>query len=114
MLHCKRESLDRSVPQDMLNLLTIWFRQDVVPEVHKVLLKGDTSISSVQLDCWLGVVPQLIARMHHRDTICREALHNLLMDLAKKHPQVFPAFCCPDAVDIEAVSGYLKGLFRSF
>lgn len=72
----------------MLNLLTIWFRHGVVPEVHEVLLNGEVNIGSVNLDSWLGVVPQLMACINHRDDSCREALHDLLQDLGRKHPQV--------------------------
>lgn len=72
----------------MLNLLTIWFRHGVVPEVHEMLLRGEVNIYSVPLDCWLGVVPQLMACINHRDENCRDALHKLLKDLGHKHPQV--------------------------
>lgn len=51
-------------------------------------MNGEVNIDSVNLDCWLGVVPQLIACMNHRDDNCREALHQLLMRLGRRHPQV--------------------------
>lgn len=72
----------------MLNLLTIWFRHGVVPEVHDTLVKGEANIWGIYLDYWLGVVPQLIACIHHKDPNSRDALHRLLMKLGEKHPQV--------------------------
>lgn len=74
--------------QDMLNLLQIWFRHGVIPEVYNALMHDKVNITTINLDCWLGVVPQLIACINHKDTACREALHDLLMRLGQKHPQV--------------------------
>ena len=72
----------------MLNLLSIWFRHGVIPEVYNALMHDEMNITTINLDCWLGVVPQLIACMNHEDKGCREALHELLMRLGQKHPQV--------------------------
>ncbi|CAM9593323.1 unnamed protein product, partial [Ectocarpus sp. 12 AP-2014] len=36
---------------------------------------------------WSALVQQLIACMNHKDKVCREALHKLLMRLGEKHPQ---------------------------
>lgn len=80
-------TLDR-VNQDMLNLLSIWFRHGVIPDVYEAMMHDEWNINSITLDCWLGVVPQLIACMNHKDRGCREALHDLLMRLGKRHPQV--------------------------
>ena len=52
------------------------------------LMLDKVNITTINLDCWLGVVPQLIACMNHKDKRCREALHDLLMRLGQKHPQV--------------------------
>ena len=72
----------------MLNLLSIWFRHGNIREVSEVLMNDPVNINTINLDCWLGVVPQLIACMNHKDKGCREALHKLLERLGKKHPQV--------------------------
>lgn len=78
-----------NVFQDMLNLLSIWFRHGDLPEVYDALVADEHyNINTVALDCWLGVVPQLMACMNHKDRKCREALHTLLMRLGRKHPQV--------------------------
>lgn len=44
------------------------------------------------VDNWLGVIPQLIARIDHQDVLPRELLHNLLIQLGTRHAQalVFP------------------------
>lgn len=72
----------------MLNLLSIWFRHGNIPEVSSALMTDDVNITSINLDCWLGVVPQLIACMNHKDDRCEQALHSLLERLGRKHPQV--------------------------
>ncbi|CAN0338200.1 unnamed protein product, partial [Discosporangium mesarthrocarpum] len=81
-----------NVQQDLLNLMTIWFRYGVNPEVRKVLSDPVSGLSSVMLDTWLGVVPQLIACINHRHPPTRELLHDLLMRLGRRHPQalVYP------------------------
>ncbi|CAM9628539.1 unnamed protein product, partial [Phaeothamnion confervicola] len=77
------------VQQDMLNLLTIWFRHGALPEVHAALRRG---LASINLDAWLGVVPQLIARINIAHRPSRQLLHELLERLGRKHAQalVYP------------------------
>lgn len=77
--------------QDMLNLLSIWFRHGNIPEVSSALMTDAMNITTINLDCWLGVVPQLIACMNHKDEGCRGALHALLERLGRRHPQVWCA-----------------------
>ncbi|CAM9623049.1 unnamed protein product [Chrysoparadoxa australica] len=72
------------VCQDMLNLLTIWYRYGFLPEVLAVLSSG---LNQINLDSWLGVVPQLIARINIAHAPSRQLLHSLLDRLGKKHPQ---------------------------
>jgi FKBP12-rapamycin complex-associated protein len=80
-----------SVLQDMLYVLTIWFQFGHVPIVAASIEAG---LSTMHLDTWLGVVPQLIARIDHNEDIPRHLLHNLLGRLGAKHPQalVYPLF----------------------
>ncbi|KAK6429000.1 phosphatidylinositol kinase-related protein kinase tor1, partial [Oleoguttula sp. CCFEE 5521] len=49
-------------------------------------------ISSVSVDTWLEVIPQLIARINQPNRLVREAIHNLLVDVGRVHPQalVYP------------------------
>ena len=51
-----------SVTQDMLCVLNIWFKYGHFPDVAAAIESG---LSNVHLDNWLGVLPQLIARIHH-------------------------------------------------
>jgi serine/threonine-protein kinase mTOR len=73
-----------SVQQDLLNLLTCLFKFGNVQDVASEL---NNSIGSVALEAWLGVLPQLLARIHIKDPSCRAVLHPLLTRLGEKHPQ---------------------------
>lgn len=78
-----------SVMQDMLCFLSLWFRYVHVPELHATIAAG---LSSVHIDSWLGVLPQLIARLDHPEEHGRLLLHELLLLLGTKHAQalVYP------------------------
>jgi len=73
-----------SVQQDMLNFLTCLFKYGELPEVAATIEDG---LASVQLEAWLGVLPQLLARIHIKSDKVRTVLHRLLVDLGAKHPQ---------------------------
>ncbi len=45
--------------QDTLRLLTLWFRYGYQPNVHACMVEG---FSSVSIDTWLQVIPQVKAR----------------------------------------------------
>ncbi len=78
-----------TVQQDLLCLLTVWFRYGNDPDLHRVLASG---FNLVSLDAWLGVLPQLIARIHTRESPIRFLLDDLLSRLGSRHPQalVYP------------------------
>lgn len=78
-----------SVMQDMLCVLSLWFQHGKSAEINVILEQG---LSQVPLDNWLGVLPQLIARIDHNDKMTRTLLHTLIMRLGAKHPQalVYP------------------------
>lgn len=78
-----------SVMQDMLSLLQIWFKYS---EYHGIGAMLKENLGDIPLDCWLGVLPQLIARIHHEGDIGRNLLHDLLSKLGTKHAQalMFP------------------------
>jgi serine/threonine-protein kinase mTOR len=78
-----------SVMQDMLSLLQIWFKYSEYPGVGTMLKEY---LRDIPLDCWLGVLPQLIARIHHEGDIGRSLLHDLLSRLGTLHAQalMFP------------------------
>ena len=73
-----------SVQQDMLNFLTCLFKYKDLPEVAATI---NASIGSVTLEAWLGVLPQLLARIHIKSPSVRSVLHPLLIRLGAKHPQ---------------------------
>lgn len=73
-----------SVQQDMLNLLTCLFKYGELPDVAKTIKSG---MQIITLETWLGVLPQLLARIHIRKPSVRSVLHPLLTDLGEKHPQ---------------------------
>lgn len=73
-----------SVQQDLLDLLTCLFKFGNIQDVATVI---NNSIGSVAIEAWLGVLPQLLARIHIKDPSCRAVLHPLLTRLGEKHPQ---------------------------
>lgn len=73
-----------SVQQDLLNLLTCLFRFGNIQDVAVVI---NDSIGKIAIEAWLGVLPQLLARIHIKDPSIRAVLHPLLTRLGEKHPQ---------------------------
>lgn len=78
-----------SALQDTLRLLTLWFNHGSEPEVNAVVTEG---FATVNVDTWLEVTPQLIARINQPNSRVRNALHRLLAEVGKVHPQalVYP------------------------
>jgi len=70
--------------QDTLRLLTIWFEYGNYPEVYEALAEG---IKIIQIDNWLQVIPQLIARIDTPRQFVGRLIHQLLTDIGKQHPQ---------------------------
>ena len=73
-----------SVQQDLLNMLTCLFKYGKVQDIANVI---NECIGSVAIEAWLGVLPQLLARIHIKDPAIRAVLHPLLIRLGEKHPQ---------------------------
>ncbi|KAG0362437.1 phosphatidylinositol kinase- protein kinase tor1 [Gamsiella multidivaricata] len=70
--------------QDTLRLLTLWFKYGHRPDVSAALAKG---FPTVNIDTWLQVIPQLIARIHAPSQNVHRLIHQLLADVGKAHPQ---------------------------
>ncbi|XP_033096355.1 serine/threonine-protein kinase mTOR-like [Anneissia japonica] len=70
--------------QDTLRLLTLWFDYGQCTDVYDALVKG---IKSIQIDTWLQVIPQLIARIDTPRQLVGRLIHDLLTDIGKQHPQ---------------------------
>lgn len=75
--------------QDTLRLLTLWFAHGGHSEVNQAVIEG---FASVSIDTWLEVIPQLIARINQPNPRVRAAVHRLLAEVGKAHPQalVYP------------------------
>ncbi|EXB61547.1 Serine/threonine-protein kinase TOR [Morus notabilis] len=70
--------------QDILRLLTLWFNHGATVEVQMALQKG---FSLVNINTWLVVLPQIIARIHSNNHAVRELIQSLLVRIGQSHPQ---------------------------
>ncbi|KAL4269010.1 Serine/threonine-protein kinase TOR [Pleurotus pulmonarius] len=75
--------------QDTLRLLTLWFKYGAHDEVSHAMANG---FSTVEVDTWLDVIPQIIARIQTPHINIRRNINALLIDVGKHHPQalVYP------------------------
>lgn len=75
--------------QDTLRLLTLWFEYGQYEEVDNALVQG---MRLIEINTWLQVIPQLIARIDTPRNRVGERIHQLLNDIGKHHPQalVYP------------------------
>ena len=75
--------------QDTLRLLTLWFEYGHMKVVEETLIEGFTTVS---IDTWLQVIPQLIARIHSSVASVARLTHDLLTNVGRAHPQalVYP------------------------
>ena len=71
--------------QDILRLLTLWFNHGDTTEVQMAL---QTGFSLVNINTWLVVLPQIIARIHSNNHAVRELIQSLLVRIGQSHPQV--------------------------
>ncbi|KAJ3547494.1 hypothetical protein NM688_g5399 [Phlebia brevispora] len=70
--------------QDTLRLLTLWFKYGGHDEVSNAMATGFTN---VEVDTWLEVIPQIIARIQTPSANIRRNINNLLTEVGKHHPQ---------------------------
>ncbi|CAB3378482.1 Hypothetical predicted protein [Cloeon dipterum] len=75
--------------QDTLRLLTLWFDYGQWAPVYEALVEG---LRTIEINTWLQVIPQLIARIDTPRAQVGRLIHHLLMDIGKHHPQalVYP------------------------
>ncbi|KAL7421428.1 phosphatidylinositol kinase-related protein kinase tor1 [Cryptotrichosporon argae] len=75
--------------QDTLRLLTLWFTYGYHQGVSQAITQG---LSSVNVDVWLEVIPQIIARIQTPRQIIQHLIVRLLQDIGRAHPQalVYP------------------------
>ncbi|KAA8491164.1 Target of rapamycin [Porphyridium purpureum] len=77
-------AMQRTRLQDILRVLTLWFRYGGIKDVNAALTNG---FASTEPDMWLEVVPQMIARLHAPLPSVQEGLKNLLIRIGSAHPQ---------------------------
>jgi FKBP12-rapamycin complex-associated protein len=79
------ENGNKKALQDVLRLLTVWFRYGESEIVHEAVEQGlrDTSI-----DTWVQVIPQIVARIDIPRKRVRSQIKNLLIRVGEAHPQV--------------------------
>ncbi|KAI9272821.1 armadillo-type protein [Phascolomyces articulosus] len=70
--------------QDTLRLLTLWFKYGYHADVGTAIREG---FGLINIDVWLQVIPQLIARIHAPNAAVRGLIHELLTDIGREHPQ---------------------------
>ncbi|GLT98087.1 hypothetical protein SLE2022_156090 [Rubroshorea leprosula] len=70
--------------QDILRLLTLWFNHGGSAEVQMALQEG---FAHVNINTWLVVLPQIIARIHSNNHALRELIQSLLVRIGESHPQ---------------------------
>lgn len=70
--------------QDTLRLLTLWFKFGHHDDVSHAMAGG---FSSVEVNTWLEVIPQIIARIQTPSANIRRNINTLLTDVGKQHPQ---------------------------
>lgn len=70
--------------QDILRLLTLWFSYGASKDVRDALQEG---FGYVNIDTWLVVLPQIIARIHSNIPAVRELIQSLLIRIGRDHPQ---------------------------
>ncbi|KAK7686283.1 hypothetical protein QCA50_010507 [Cerrena zonata] len=70
--------------QDTLRLLTLWFKFGHHDDVSHAMAGG---FSSVEVNTWLEVIPQVIARIQTPSVNIRRNINTLLTDVGKQHPQ---------------------------
>lgn len=75
---------DAGTLQDLLRLLTLWFTHGSIPEVQEELQAG---FAAVRIETWLGVIPQIIARIHSNLDPVKHLIHLLLVRIGSRHPQ---------------------------
>ncbi|XP_047315173.1 serine/threonine-protein kinase TOR isoform X1 [Impatiens glandulifera] len=88
--------------QDILRFLTLWFNHGETADVQMALQKG---FALVNIDTWLVVLPQIIARIHSNNPAVREPIQSLLVRIGESHPQ---ALMYPLLVACKSVSNLRK------
>eukprot|EP01080_Neovahlkampfia_damariscottae_P005829 gene5829-9652_t len=69
--------------QDTLRLLSVFFKYE---DEENVDLYFNEDINIVNVDSWLQVIPQLIARVNSKNQKIQNIIHSILLNIGKTHP----------------------------
>eukprot|EP01119_Soliformovum_irregulare_P019909 TRINITY_DN6394_c0_g1_i1.p1 TRINITY_DN6394_c0_g1~~TRINITY_DN6394_c0_g1_i1.p1 ORF type:complete len:1896 (-),score=591.61 TRINITY_DN6394_c0_g1_i1:8-5695(-) len=85
----KSIALSSQTFQDTLRLITLWWKYGALQEVESAL---QDAFNIINIDAWLLVIPQLIARIHAPNQSVRKMIQDLLISIGRAHPQalVYP------------------------
>lgn len=83
-LHLSTHTDDASSIQDILKLISLWFKYGEQSSVYEIL---KSNIDTVSLDLWLKVIPQLTARMCVEGKLVSSILTSLLEHIVDEYPQ---------------------------
>lgn len=83
---------DRTL-QDILRLISLWFKYGNKPAVNSAL---ESNLKKISIEIWLYVIPQLIARIYTKHKKILSHLKNLLNQIGEKYPQalLYPLSVC--------------------
>ncbi|KZV96365.1 FAT-domain-containing protein [Exidia glandulosa HHB12029] len=70
--------------QDVLRLLTLWFKFGVHTDVSDAISRGNALVA---VDTWIDVIPQIIARIQTPSQNIRRNITSLLDSIGRVHPQ---------------------------
>ncbi|KAJ7542470.1 hypothetical protein O6H91_10G108000 [Diphasiastrum complanatum] len=93
--------------QDILRLLTLWFNHGASQDVQIALQEG---FQHVNIDTWLVVLPQIIARIHSNTPAVCELIQSLLIRIGRNHPQ---ALMYPLLVACKSISSLRRAAAQS-
>lgn len=69
--------------QDTLRLITLWFKYGGKDNIFKKLKE---TLDLLDVEVWLQVIPQIIARASTPNALMRELIHGLLVKVSHHHP----------------------------
>jgi FKBP12-rapamycin complex-associated protein len=86
--------------QDLLRLIDVWFIMGENEEIEKLIYK---SFDIINIDSWLLVIPQLLARVNIVNEKIRNSLVHLLKQIGTDHPRslIYPLIVMRNARSIK-------------
>ena len=70
--------------QDILRIIDVWFIMGQEETIDKLVFK---SFDTIDIDTWLLVIPQLLARVNIKDERIKNTLSKLLTKIGLTHPR---------------------------